>query len=237
MIPKIIHQTCKTDEIPAHLQGYQKTVRDLHPGWEYHLWTDVRNEAFVRAEYPDFLDIFLRLPQNIMRADVIRYLLMYKLGGLYMDLDYEMLKPFDLLDQNIVLPWEFTNLGPGKDIIANAVFAATPGHPFFKMVIDDLKAHPPLAADADVLYTTGPGFLSRIFWEAKESGMKLYTPEPMWFSPRPPHTDRRYRAILKQGVSYGIHHCVGSWRPTTMSIQLWNLGSRIKWKIMALLGK
>ena len=58
------------------------------------------NLAFVKSEYPDFVDVFVGLPKNIMRADVIRYLLMDKLGGLYLDTDYEMLKPFDLIDHD-----------------------------------------------------------------------------------------------------------------------------------------
>lgn len=238
MIPKIIHQTCKTDEIPVKLQAYQRGVRTLHPDWEYHLWTDVRMEAFVRAEFPDFFDIYMRLPKNIMRADVIRYLVMYRIGGLYMDLDYEMFKPFDLLDRDIVLPWETTGkLGRGKDLIGNAVFASAPGHPFFKMVIDDLMANPPLAADVDVLHSTGPSFLTRIYWKALDSGMELYTPEQMLFMPPPPPNNRHYQAIVKRGVSYGVHHVVNSWRPFSLSHSLWEFGSRTKWKILELLGK
>lgn len=41
-----------------------------------------------------------------MRADAIRYLLLYQLGGLYLDLDYEMLSPFDLRHHAVVLPLE-----------------------------------------------------------------------------------------------------------------------------------
>ncbi len=41
-----------------------------------------------------------------MRAGRNSYLLLYRLGGLYMDTDYEMLKPYDLLNYGAVLPWE-----------------------------------------------------------------------------------------------------------------------------------
>ena len=39
-----------------------------------------------------------------MRADVIRYLIMYKIGGVYLDLDYEVLKPFEFGDHKLILP-------------------------------------------------------------------------------------------------------------------------------------
>ena len=106
MIPKLIHQTAKTADIPPQWQAYQQKLRSLHPDWTYRLWTDADNLAFVQKEYPAFLPIYQKLPKNIMRVDVIRYLIMYKLGGLYMDLDYEMLKPFDMTDHDIVLAWE-----------------------------------------------------------------------------------------------------------------------------------
>jgi mannosyltransferase OCH1-like enzyme len=35
LIPKIIHQTYKTDAIPEHWQASQQAVKDLHPDYEY----------------------------------------------------------------------------------------------------------------------------------------------------------------------------------------------------------
>ncbi|MFZ0930337.1 MAG: glycosyltransferase, partial [Syntrophobacteraceae bacterium] len=97
MIPKLIHQTAKTHELPSEWRRFQQIVRELHPAWEYRLWTDEDNDAFVKKEYLNFLPVFRAFSKGIMRADVIRYLIMYRIGGLYLDLDYEMLKPFDLL--------------------------------------------------------------------------------------------------------------------------------------------
>lgn len=213
MIPKLIHQTAKTKDIPEKWQGFQKRLIELHPDWTYKLWTDEDNDAFVKKEFPDYYPVFVGFPKNIMRADVIRYLLMYRLGGLYMDLDYEMLKPFDLLDHDIVLPWESSGeFGPGKDKIANAIFASSPGHPFWKMVLDRIAANGPYNADIDVEKTTGPEFISGVFNDAVKNGMTFYCPPRDWFNPRTPRGPRAYKAILDSGVSYGIHHCHGTWR-------------------------
>lgn len=59
----------------------------------------------MQSEFPEFYSVYNGLPKSICRADVIRYLIMFKIGGLYLDLDYEMLKPFDLLDHAVVLPF------------------------------------------------------------------------------------------------------------------------------------
>ncbi len=138
MIPKLIHQTARTADLPEKWRGFQQKLQSLHPDWTYRLWTDDDNLAFVHAEYPDFTDTYARLPKSIMRADVIRYLLMYRLGGLYLDLDYEMLKPFDLTGHACVLPLEDAGEPGVRDPrVGNALLAAAPGHPFFKAVIDE----------------------------------------------------------------------------------------------------
>jgi mannosyltransferase OCH1-like enzyme len=51
LIPKIIHQTYKNESIPEHWKGPQQTCIDLHPDYEYKLWTDKTSRDFVAAEY------------------------------------------------------------------------------------------------------------------------------------------------------------------------------------------
>ncbi len=223
MIPKLIHQTSKTHEIcNEKWRGYQQKLQSLHPDWTYKLWTDEDNLLFVKNEYPDFYDIFVKLPKNIMRADVIRYLLLYRLGGLYMDLDYEMLKPFDLTQYGAVLPWETEGeLGPGNDRICNAFLASSAGHPFFKMCIDDLKADPPLSTEnIDPEATTGPVFVTKIYHRAVKSGLDVHTPRRDLFMPTPVRSVSQCQAVRKRGVAYGIHHCDGSWREYSWPIEL-----------------
>jgi len=231
MIPKLIHQTAKTRDIPPKWLAYQTKLRALHPDWSYRLWTDEDNLAFVKAEYPQLLDIYQKLPINIMRVDVIRYLIVHKHGGLYLDLDYEMLKPFDKLDHDIVLPWESDGeFGPENDRVCNSIFAAAPAHPLFKMVIDDLLARPPLDPNVDVLSATGPLFLTRIYRQALAAHIDVYTPERPLFSPYTPHNPRQYKAIVKGGVAYGIHHCHGTWREYSLPRRIRDrITACIKW--------
>ncbi len=212
MIPKLIHQTAKTAELPDDCKPYVEKLKALHPDWTYKLWTDADNLELVKTRMPDFLDVYTRLPKNIMRADVIRYVLMYTHGGLYLDTDYEMLKPFDMTQHDVVLPWESVDRPGQAARVANAIFASVPGHPFWRMLIDDLIAHPPLAPDVEVIDATGPGFVTRMYYRARDAGLDIVTPARDVFCPAPPRLMREYNAIVARGVSYGIHHCFGSWR-------------------------
>jgi mannosyltransferase OCH1-like enzyme len=225
MIPHLIHQTAKTADIPQQWRAYQQRVKELHPDWTYKLWTDEDNLAFVREQMPELLDVFTRLPKNIMRADVIRYVLMHKLGGLYLDLDFEMLKPFDLTRYDCVLALETPGAFNRESRVGNAFFASAPGHPFFKAVLDELRANPPIGKpDVEVLTATGPHFITRVLHERfpDPSSLNMLIAPDAWFSPRVPRSARQHRAIATNGVTYGIHHCHGTWRGFTLAQRLRN---------------
>jgi mannosyltransferase OCH1-like enzyme len=211
-IPKIIHQTWKNHEIPNKWKAYQQKVKQLHPDWEYRLWTDDDNDLFVKTEYPEFYNTYIGFSKNIMRADVIRYLIMYKIGGLYLDLDYEMLMPFDLLNETLVLPKNRSiSEGDDYDGIGNCIFASAPGHEFWKDVINELQNNPPVIDNYnEVIDATGPMLLTRIFFSNKYHA--IYTPERTAFHPEPPKNKNDYNKLYNNGITYGIHHGWGSWK-------------------------
>ena len=235
MIPKLIHQTWKTSEIPEKYNAYQKKLLELHPGWEYKLWTDEDNLALVKQHFPDFYETYIDFPKNIMRADAIRYLIMHKLGGLYLDLDYEMLKPFDILDQELVLPYNRQRrAGDPYDGLGNCIFASAPGHEFWKFVIDDLTAMSDYEATFKSLSgkpyvtnrttleeaITGPVLLTKVFYAHKDKLKNYILPPREEF--HPPSTSS---ADEVSAETYGIHHCSGTWRDQSI---LKKLKSKLK---------
>ena len=93
-IPRIIHQSYKTVEHPYPV-SWQESWRAQNPDWQYIFHTDADNHALVAQHFPEFLEAFDELPVGIMRADFCRFLYMYHWGGVYADLDYVCLRPFD----------------------------------------------------------------------------------------------------------------------------------------------
>ena len=47
MIPRIIHQSWKVEQVPDRWLAFQQSWREHHPDYEYRLWTDDANRAFV----------------------------------------------------------------------------------------------------------------------------------------------------------------------------------------------
>lgn len=80
-IPKLLHQSWKSTELPAKFKKWSDTCRRQHPDWEWVLWTDEDNLQLVKQYFPWLEDTFLSLPGNIYRADLVRNLYMYIFGG------------------------------------------------------------------------------------------------------------------------------------------------------------
>ncbi len=213
-IPKIIHQTWKDSNVPSKWKNYQKKVQDIYPDWEYRLWTDEDCFKFVEKEFPEFNDIFKNFNLHIMRVDVVRYLIMYKIGGMYLDLDYEFLKKYDFEDKKIVLPKNRSkSYGDEIDGLGNSIFASEPGHQFWKDTIFDLTNNTPVIKDyTEVIESTGPLFLTRLYYANEDKYNDITLSERLIFHPPSPKTKKEERIIKANNTSYGIHHGWGSWK-------------------------
>ena len=76
---------------------WTETWRLHNPDYEYILWEDAENRSFVAEKFSWFLPTYDGYDVEIKRADAIRYMFLYTYGGIYADLDFECLKPFDTL--------------------------------------------------------------------------------------------------------------------------------------------
>jgi len=164
-IPKIIHQTWKSQDIPTQFSYWIKSWVVLHPDWEYWIWTDADAEQLIAEKYPDFLDIFRGYTQPIRRADALRYFVLYEFGGLYVDMDMEALTPIDSLTHKYSCfigqePYEHPILDTNfEKLLINALIGCRPGHPFMKMLIDSLPLY---SIMWNYLDSTGPHFVTSV---------------------------------------------------------------------------
>ena len=163
MIPKIIHQTWKTREIPEQWQSAVESVKLIHPDYEYILWTDETMTEFVKSTYPDFYPNYLNYKYNIQRCDAFRYLVLYKYGGIYLDMDIACKKKIDgLLHYDLVLA-KSSNI---STTYTNSFFMCEPEHPFIKFCIKQLpkytKSFVYLGKHNHIMNSTGPIFLMKM---------------------------------------------------------------------------
>jgi mannosyltransferase OCH1-like enzyme len=104
------------------------------------------------------LQRFLRIDARYgaARADLFRYLLMYKVGGVYLDIKSGAAQPFDSVlradDRFVLSYWDASNAASGwgqhyelRDIAAGELqqwhIICAPGHPFMHAVIETVLAN------------------------------------------------------------------------------------------------
>lgn len=220
IIPKIIHQTYKNETIPEVWREAQQSCIDLHPDYEYILWTNEKAREFIAHEYPWFLATFDGYKYPIQRADSIRYFVLAHYGGTYIDLDDGCNRRLDPL---LSYPaWVRRTVPTG---ISNDAMGSVPQHPFFLRVIELLQSYDRswLLPYITVMYSTGPLFLS-VIW-------KEYMQEAMGES-------ARVRILMqdeynKYSWSFFTHHVGNSWHGKDARLIFW-MGQH--WMFLTLCG-
>lgn len=204
--PKIIHQTWKTKNLDENQKKWQKTILDTYPDYEYKLWDDEDIENFVKNEFAWYYDTWKKLNPFIKKIDTVRYMWMYKFGGIYFDLDMIVYKRMDhLLDDKPgsafiptchSIPYWFRDW----DCASPAVLASYPGNSIW---IDMLKQ---VEKDIDrpVLYCTGPRGLSNLLREIHKRKPENKTNLVFLSEPR-------LGVGLKLLAKYSMHINTGTW--------------------------
>lgn len=168
IIPKIIHQTYKTVDIPDVWKAGQKACIDLHPDYKYILWTDEMARQFIAEEYVWFLPTWDLYSYPIQRADAIRYFALAHYGGIYIDLDDGCERRLDPL---LTVPAFVRETVPTG--VSNDVMGSVPGHPFFLKVIESLSKYKRnwLVPYITIMFSTGPLFLLVMLIQFKRYGV------------------------------------------------------------------
>jgi inositol phosphorylceramide mannosyltransferase catalytic subunit len=187
-IPKRIIQTGKSMPQGVRPRAVIANLRLLNPDFEYLFFDDAQVAEFVKQEFPQYVPVFESFSFPIQKFDFFRYLVVYRYGGFYFDLDVLLASSLSpLLEYACVFSFErlttshFMRAELGMDWeIGNYAFGAAPEHPFLDAVIKNcvraqqnpkwvtpmLRGAPPLIKDEFfVIHSTGPGLVSRTLAE------------------------------------------------------------------------
>ena len=174
MIPKIIHQTWKNKNIPEEWKNAVESCKKMNKNYKYILWTDETMEKWVKKEYPDFYTKYKSYKYNIQRCDAFRYLVLYKYGGIYLDLDIVCKKNLNDLLQYDTIFAKSSNI----DSFTNMFFMTKPKNPFFKFCIDNLPnyidSYSFFGKHLHVYNSTGPSFLTNMIEKYNLKNIKNY---------------------------------------------------------------
>jgi mannosyltransferase OCH1-like enzyme len=217
-IPKIIHNTFKNENLPKTYKFCQTEIKKLHPDFEYRFYTDHDMDEIMKTEFSEYYKQFSELPRMIMKIDMFRYFLMYQYGGIYTDMDYLMLRPFDILGEKVVIPCNREDKNGNPICLGNCIFASQPKHPYWKSLMDTLFTIDRTKIDynvdkniADNILGTGPMFVFDMWEKYSKTNNDIYVCKKNLFHPQT-NLNHEYLKKLKKEGCYGMHICTGAWR-------------------------
>ena len=73
----------------------------MYPDYQYMLWNFNDIESLIRNHHPWILSTWQTYPYDMQRVDLVKYLVLYHYGGIYLDLDVSCVKNYDSYVQNI----------------------------------------------------------------------------------------------------------------------------------------
>ena len=220
LIPKRIIQIWKTwtNKTPDMFAKYTETLKKMNPTYEYLFFKDLEIDMFLKNEYPEYYDTYLRLPLNIQKVDFFRYVAIYHFGGFYFDLDIMGLQPLDdLLKYDSVFPidehinegacsiYRFNNFCKRGQtfLLGQYGLAAKPKNLFVKFLVDSIHnnvnnyiKHYVANSEEYVYKTTGPDFVTMAYMNFDNSDRVhiLDYPERQYFG------------------KYAKHDYIGTWK-------------------------
>jgi mannosyltransferase OCH1-like enzyme len=180
------------------------TVKDFARTYHYtyKLWTDSSVDDLGMDEIPGLKALYQSFGKELAgRADILRLLILYKYGGIYIDADTVIMKPekFDRFlkkqkqKHGMFFGWEnltatrTRKLGLGvRRLVANGIIGAEKGHPFLKRLLDGIVDHSANVTDTkDAWKHVGPYYVTKMYMSLKKIFPDVHVFPMRYFYPRP----------------------------------------------------
>lgn len=163
-IPKNIFQTHKSlryIQTKAKLLNAVNTWTKFSKEFTYYFYNNDMCDEFIKNNFEEKVyNAYTLLPMGVMKADLWRYCILYKYGGIYSDVD-----TICNVNPNIFITDALLVVSPeiGTNYFCQWTFAAPPGSPILKTIIDlsvERILTTPIKGEHIIHYLTGPTLFS-----------------------------------------------------------------------------
>lgn len=181
--------------LPAEFARWGETWRAHHPGWQMRLWTEANLPALKHAA------LVAACTTRAQQSDLIRYEILQREGGVYLDTDFECLRSIEPLISGAAAFAVYQRDDTSThDAIAQGLFGVAPGHP----LMADVLARAP-ARDPANLYAYGPPIFTAA---VRAVGGVTVLPRPLFY---PYLWNELHRRGERFPDAYGVHHWASRW--------------------------
>ena len=150
-LPWVLYQTHRSrDLVPTHIDD---AVRRFAADFKYEFYDDERILSFLAAEFGDtHVKTYGRLKLGAHKADFWRYCVLYKKGGVYLDIKTKLTRPLCEVFACTEGMWYCTLgawCGTEKGYFHQGVIASPPGNPVLRRAIEAVITTPNEQLDTD----------------------------------------------------------------------------------------
>ena len=147
------------------------TWRDKHPDYEYIRWSEA--ELLARGFESECTKQIDAMPEINGKADIYRWEILYKYGGIFLDADSVCLEPFDdtFLARTAFAGFENESIRAG--LVATGTMGFAPRHPLCRAAIDFIR-NDGIDSSKRAWFTVGPGLLTRLLNSGKFRDVTIY---------------------------------------------------------------
>jgi mannosyltransferase OCH1-like enzyme len=187
IIPLCIYQTWHTTNLPPKMQQAVNTIKAHNPEFQHFLYDDNMCREFIRDNFPeDVLRAYDLLIPGAYKADLWRYCILYKKGGIYLDISYIPFNNFKFLNltkkEHFVIDLETFEENPhfyrcessGECRIYNALMVTLPGNQKLFDAIEQIVCNVKNKFyGKNSLEPTGPNLLKKYFTDYEKIHIEL----------------------------------------------------------------
>ena len=171
-IPANIFQTWHSKQIPPLMMKSMLSIKRNNSRFNYYLFDDNDCANFIRNNFDeDVLNTYNNLIPGAYKADLWRYCILYKLGGIYMDIKYKPINGFKLYN---LLEKEHLVLDIDNNGIYNAVMVCKPGNEILLRAIQKICENVKNKNyGTNMFEPTGPYLLGTFFTQEEKNNFDM----------------------------------------------------------------
>lgn len=177
IIPKKIHQIWLGCEMSETSKILAEKMMNINKEYEYTLWTDDDVDDFGLKNK----ELFYNIKNLGAKSDIFRYEILERLGGIYIDTDFECIKPFDdILNLDF-----FAGHGQvSEPEIFNSIIGCVANNKIISSFVNSLLTIKSFDDNINgVMNNTGPYFITKCFYNnVNENDNVVIFPTKYFFS-------------------------------------------------------
>jgi mannosyltransferase OCH1-like enzyme len=240
-IPKIMHHVWFGKPLCNEFKQLRQTWLDCHQHWIAILWTDRPENDVDAVVVHSFEELTALLQsgsaQRIVvlcdalvfdnrvhfdnasnygeRSDILKWEIVYRYGGVYIDTDFECYQSLEPLHYAFDFYTGLQPLDTGMVQLGAALYAAYPYHPLLERCVKDITP-----GQGPIVVRTGPIHFTHVCLRnlANIPGRNIVLPSDYFY---PCGYEERLGdpSRWRKPISYAVHHWAGSWLTQDAFIQ------------------